>query len=75
MKNEYLIILLLTIAAGWLIWLKKTQCCNKNSEEDYTSGFSVTSGLSFYNKSRRCSDVDMYGSRSPYCESVGTVMF
>lgn len=46
-----------------------------DDDEYFTTGFGVTSGLSYYNKARRCSlEPDPYGSRSPYCESIGTVI-
>ena len=46
---------------------------NKDSEY-FTTGFGVTSGISYYNKARRCQGEDMYGSRTPYCETIGTVV-
>ena len=46
----------------------------KYNDEHFTTGFGVTSGLTYYNKARRCQHDDMYGSRSPYCETIGTVV-
>ena len=73
MKNKDIIILLLLTACG-VIAYKLYKC---KHEENFSTGFSVTSGLSMYNRARTCSDgdVDEFGARSPYCESIGTLMF
>jgi hypothetical protein len=46
-----------------------------HGDEGYSSGgFSVTSGLSYYNTSI-CSPGNIEGSSSPYCETIGPVGF
>jgi len=57
-----------------LILLVLTICILQYDLELFTTGFGVTSGLTYYNKARACRDTDMYGSRSPYCETIGTVV-
>ena len=74
METEWIVVILLLITVFWLMWIQNTQCIDE--QEDFTSGFGVVTGLTFYNKNRQCRDGDIneYGSHSPYCESIGTVI-
>lgn len=47
----------------------------RTSEPFSSGGFSVTSGLSYYNKPRFCEGGNIEGSSDPYCESIGQVAF
>lgn len=48
---------------------------NRQSESFSSGGFSVTSGLSYYNRPRICEGGNIEGSSNPYCESIGQVAF
>lgn len=65
MKEKIIILAVLLVIAVFIFNYKN---------EFFTTGFGVVSGISYYNKARRCQGTDMYGSRSPYCETIGTVV-
>lgn len=67
---KYILLSIATFAVT-ILYLRR----QKHIDEGYSSGgFSVTSGLNFYNKSI-CTPGDQDGASSPYCETISPVMF
>lgn len=74
--NTYIIIFVV-LAVVVIVYFHMHHCtvhCG-TSEGFSSAGLSTTTGLSFYNKGRYCSDGNLLGSSSPYCESPGYVLF
>jgi hypothetical protein len=46
-----------------------------HTKECMSAGLGTTTGLSFYNNARQCFPGNSTGSSSPYCTTVGTVLF
>lgn len=46
-----------------------------HTKECMSAGLGTTTGLSFYNNARQCFPGNAAGSSSPYCTTVGTVLF
>lgn len=64
-------LILVSVVTGLCILYKNKY----HNDEGYSSGgFSVTSGLTYYNNSI-CSPGNIEGSSSPYCETIGPVGF
>jgi hypothetical protein len=77
-SNNTLIIILVVLAIIFVVYYYHMHHCSIHcgTSEGFTpAGLSTTTGLSFYNKGRYCSDGNLLGSSSPYCESPGYVLF
>lgn len=78
MKPEKIaLIVIVTCIVAFIVMnvLKSCHITCDTTRENMTAGFSTISGVSMYNKAQNCHPSNSAGSNSPYCESVGSVLF
>jgi hypothetical protein len=73
MNNTKQFIIIIVVVFITFLACKEFFC--KPTRENMAAGYSTISGLAFNNKAVRCSEGNLLGSSSPYCEGVGYVLF
>jgi hypothetical protein len=75
MKYLLIGVLVVLVCIALAFHLKQCRLKCAHTIEGMSGGLTTTTGLSFYNKGRFCSQGNLLGSSSPYCESPGYVLF